>query len=162
MKIVSRTDENQVWYGTVTLVDYDSPSQGNDNEYYYGGMVDSMTSASKYPFYVELDSSEGLLLGQHVYLEVDTGEEETGALAISSTFICYEEDGTAYVWAEKNGKLEKRGVITGEYNYMLDTMEILQGLTEEDYIAFPDGELCVEGAATTRTEPEMDNEGGVA
>ena len=162
MKIVSRTDENQAWYGTVTLVDYDSPSQGSDNGMYIGGTMDPMTTASKYPFYVELESSEGLLLGQHVYLEVDSGEEEAAALAISSAFLCYEEDGTAYVWAERNGKLEKRGVITGEYNYMLDTMEILQGLTEVDYIAFPDPELCVEGAATTRTEPEMGDEGGVA
>ena len=161
MKIVSRTDENVFWYGTVTLVDYESPSQGNDNDYYYGGMIDSMTSASKYPFYVELDSSEGLLLGQHVYLELDTGEEETAALSIGSAFICYEEDGTAYVWAERNGKLEKRGVVTGEYNFMLDTMEILQGITEEDFIAFPNEELCVEGAPTTRTEPETEAEGGV-
>lgn len=161
MKIVSRSDENQIWYGTVTLVDYESPSQGNDNDYYYGGMVDSMTASSKYPFYVELDSSEGLLLGQHVYLELDAGEEEAAALSISSAFICYDEDGTAYVWAERNGKLEKRGVVLGEYNYMLDTQEILQGLTEEDYIAFPDAELCVEGAPTTRDEPAAE-EGGVA
>ncbi|MBR6595074.1 MAG: efflux RND transporter periplasmic adaptor subunit [Oscillospiraceae bacterium] len=161
MKIHSRTDENVFWYGTVTLVDYESPSQGNDNNIYIGGVVDSMSSSSKYPFYVELESSEGLLLGQHVYLEVDAGEEETAALAISSAFICYDEDGTAYVWAEKKGKLEKRGVVTGEYNYMLDTIEILQGITEKDYIAFPDPELCVEGASTTRNEPAAE-EGGVA
>ena len=161
MKIVSRTDENQVWYGTVTLVDYESPSQGNDNDYYYGGMMDSMTSSSKYPFYVELDSTEGLLLGQHVYLEVDAGEETAAGLSVSSAFICYDEEGNTYVWAEKNGKLEKRAVVTGEYNWMNDTQEILEGLTEEDYIAFPDEELCVEGAPTTRSEPAMDAEGGV-
>ena len=162
MRIVSRTDENVCWFGTVTLVDYESPSQGNDNDMYYGGMVDPMASASKYPFYVELDSSEGLLLGQHVYLELDSGEEESTALSISSAFICYEEDGTNYVWAEKNGKLEVRPVITGEYNWMLDTMEILEGLSEDDYIAFPDPELCVEDAPTTRSEPAQDAEGGVA
>ena len=161
MKIHSRTDENVFWYGTVTLVDYESPSQGSDNDIYIGGAMDPMSSSSKYPFYVELESSDGLLLGQHVYLEVDTGEENSTALSISSAFICYDEDGTAYVWAEKKGKLEKRGVVTGEYNYMLDTIEILQGLTEKDYIAFPDPELCVEGAATTRNEPAAE-EGGVA
>ncbi len=161
MKIVSRTDETQVWYGTVTLVDYESPSQGNDNDMYFGGTMDPMTASSKYPFYVELESSEGLLLGQHVYLELDAGEEEAAALSISSAFICYEEDGTAYVWAERGGKLEKRGVVAGEYNYMLDTVEILQGLTGEDYIAFPDPELCVEGAPTTHEEPVQSEEGGV-
>ena len=159
MKIVSRTDENQVWYGTVTLVDYESPSQGNDNNYYYGGVMDTMSASSKYPFYVELDSSEGLLLGQHVYLELDNGEEETAALSISAAFICYDENGNTYVWAEKNGKLEVRPVTVGEYNYMMDTMEILDGLTEDDYIAFPDENVCVEGAPTTRSEPVA--EGGV-
>ena len=161
MKIISRTDENVFWFGTVTLVDYESPSQGNENDMYYGGNMDTMASSSKYPFYVELESSEGLLLGQHVYLELDSGEEETTALSISSAFICYEEDGTAYVWAERGGKLEKRGVLVGEYNFMLDTMEILEGLTEEDYIAFPDGELCAEGVSTTHDEPAAE-EGGVA
>ena len=162
MKIVSRTDENLGWYGTVTLVDYESPSQGSDNDMYIGGMMDPMSSSSKYPFYVELDSSEGLLLGQHVYLELDTGEEETSALSVSAAFVCYDENGNTYVWAEKNGKLEVRPVVVGQYNYMLDTMEILEGLTEEDYIAFPDPELCVEGAPTTHDEPAQDAEGGVA
>lgn len=159
MRIVSRSDETQVWYGTVTLVDYESPSQGNQNDMYYGGMVDSMSSSSKYPFYVELDASEGLLLGQHVYLELDTGEEEATGLFISAAFVCYDENGNAYVWAEKAGRLEIRPVVVGEYNFMMDTLEILEGLTEEDYIAFPDETVCVEGAPTTHSEPVA--EGGV-
>ena len=155
MKICSRTDPSSFWMGTVTLVDYESPSQGNSNDMYIGGgNQDSMTASSKYPFYVELDSIEGLLLGQHVYLELDLGEEDTPAgPSISGAFLCYNEDGTTYVWAEHNGKLEKRAVVTGEMDYMRNTVEILEGLTEEDYIAFPDPELCVEGAPTTRNEP---------
>ena len=160
MKIVSRTDENQVWYGTVTMVDYESATQGNENDMYYGGMMDPMASSTKYPFYVELDSSEGLLLGQHVYLELDNGEEEAAGLFISAAFICYDDNGNTYVWAEKNGKLEVRPVVVGEYNYMMDTMEILEGLTEEDYIAFPDPELCAEGVSTTRSEPVVEGEVG--
>ena len=161
MKIVSRIDSNVFWMGTVTLVDYESPSQGNQNDMYYGGMVDSMSATSKYPFYVELDSSEGLLLGQHVYLELDTGDEAGSSYpCVSSAFICYEEDGSTYVWAENKGKLEKRTVTVGEYNYMNDTLEILEGLTEEDYITFPDPEICIEGAPTTRTEP-IQSESGV-
>ena len=153
MKILSRTDASQFWTGTVTLVDYESPSQENQNSMYYGNSSDSMLSSSKYPFYVELDSSEGLLLGQHVYLELETDEEESSALSIDGAFLCYAEDGSNYVWAENNGKLEKRAVIVGEYDYMRGTVEILEGLTEADYIAFPNEELCVEGAPTTRNEP---------
>lgn len=149
LKIISRTDAEVFWTGTVTLVDYENPTQGNNNDYYYDSSSNEMTSSSKYPFYVELDGTEGLILGQHVYLELDTEEGEASGPSISSAFFCFEEDGSAYVWAEHRGKLEKRAVTLGEYNDMLDTYEILDGLTEEDYIAFPDAELCVEGASTT-------------
>ena len=163
LKITSRTDESQCWYGTVALIDYENPSQGNDYDMYYGNSSDEMTASSKYPFYVELESTEGLILGQHVYLELDAGEEEAPAgPAVSSAFFCYNEDGTMYVWAESKGKLEKRAVTVGEYNPMTDTYEILEGLTEEDFIAFPDSELCVEGAPTTHEKVEAADEGEVA
>ena len=52
---------------------------------------------------------------------------------------------------------------------MADTQEITEGLSLEDYIAFPDLTVCQEGAPTTReapaaqTEPqEAVLEGGVA
>ena len=154
IRILSRTDESLFWLGTVSLVDYESPYQGSQNDMYYGAAPDEMTSSSRYPFYVELDSTEGLLLGQHVYMEKDTGDEAVPAgPAISSAFICYAEDGSNYVWAEKNGKLEQRTVVLGEYNMMLDTYEILEGLSEDDYIAFPDPELCKAGVPTTHDAP---------
>ncbi len=163
MKILSRTDENQFWMGTVTLVDYENPTQENNNNYYIMS-TDEMTTSSKYPFYVELQNTDGLILGQHVYLEVAAEEGEVSGIPVSMAFIAYEEDGTAYVWAENRGKLEKRTVTLGEMNGMMGTVEILDGLTEEDYIAFPDMELCQEGVATTRTAPEEQaaEEGGVA
>ena len=160
VKVLSRTD-SRVWYGTVTLIDYESPSQGSQYDMYYGAAADEMTSASKYPFYVELDETEDLLLGQHVYLEVDTGDAVPTGPSLGSYFICYDEDGTPYVWAESRGKLEKRTVELGEYNEMMDTYAIASGLTEDDYIAYPDMELCKEGAPTTRTEPASSEENGV-
>ena len=153
LEILSRTDDS-MWTGTVALVDYENPSQGDQNQMYYGMAADEMTSSSKYPFYVELDNTDGLLLGQHVYLRLEgQGEEQTG-LSIGSAFICYEEsDGSTYVWADNRGKLEKRPVTLGEYDMLNDTYAVEFGLTEDDYIAFPDLELCYEGAPTTRTEP---------
>ncbi len=152
LTVFSRTT-GETWGGTVVLVDYENPSQGNDMNMYYGNTTDEMTASSKYPFYVQLDSVEGLLLGQHVYMELEAEEAETQGVSISGAFLCYNDDGTAYVWAEKGSSLEKRPVTLGEYNPMQDTFEILEGLTEEDYIAFPDAELCVEGAPTTHDQP---------
>ena len=150
--ISSRTDES-TWAGTVTLVDYESPSQGNGNNMNYGVSVDEMSNSSKYPFYVELDDTEGLVLGQHVYLQFENQVEEVQGISISSTFIAYDDLGEPYVWADNSGKLEKRPVTLGNYDDMNDTIQVLSGITEEDYIAFPDPELCVEGTATTKTEP---------
>ncbi len=162
MEILSRTDGSR-WAGTVTLVDYESPTQENPNGMYYGMSTDAMSATSKYPFYVELDDTTGLILGQHVYLQLPNQEEAQTGISIGSAFIAYEENGAAFLWADKNGKLEKRMVSLGEYNMMNDTYEILSGIAEEDFIAFPDPELCGEGVPTTRVEPvqEQAAEGGV-
>ena len=149
IRITSRTDESVYWTGTVSLVDYENPSQGNDYEMYYGMSSDEMTSSSRYPFYVELDSTEGLLLGQHVYMQIDSGEEGPAGLSVSAAFIAFDDEGNPYVWAEVRNKLTKRAITLGEYNMMMDTYEVLEGLTEEDFIAFPDPELCQEGVSTT-------------
>lgn len=163
LTILSRTNEQETWSGTVTLVDYENPSQGNDYDRYYGMSSDEMTAASKYPFYVEIEDTEGLLLGQHVYLELAQEEGAVQGIGISSAFVCYGEDGSPYVWADKNGKLEKRPVTLGEYNAMADLQDIVSGITTEDYLAFPDGELCQEGAPTTKEAPKAEAaEGGVS
>ena len=166
MTIVSRTDPDVTWSGTVTLVDYESPSQGSDMDRYYGMSTDEMSTSSKYPFYVELESTEGLILGQHIYMELEREEDEVTGVRLSSAFIVYEEDGSTYVWAEDRGRLEKRAVTLGEYNPMQDTYMVTAGLTEEDYVAFPDLQLCQVGAPTTRDEIVQENvsetEGGDA
>ena len=149
IRILSRTDETVSWTGTVALVDYENPSQGDSNSIYYGPSADEMTAASRYPFYVNLDSTEGLILGQHVYMELEVEAGSFTGPAINMAFLCYEEDGTAYVWAENRDRLEKRRVTLGETDPMTGAVQILDGLTEEDYIAFPDPELCTPGAPTT-------------
>ena len=150
--MVSRVDPSKTWLGTVTLVDYENPIK-NDNS---GGYVisgnDSSNTASKYPFYVELDSMDGLIMGQHLYLERYTEGAGASGVPVSSAYICYEEDGSAYVWAENShAKLEKRAITLGDYNENSDCYDVVDGLTEEDYIAFPDEKFCRVGASTTHT-----------
>ena len=165
MRIMSRTDENLFWLGTVTLIDYENPTQENQNNMYYGMETDEMTTSSKYPFYIELESTEGLILGQHVYLKVEKEEGEVAGIPLSMAFLCYDDEGNPYVWAEDSrGKLEKRMVTLGAPNEMMGTVSITDGLTETDYVAFPDGELCKEGAPATHemvTTEDAAAEGGV-
>lgn len=135
-----------------------APLRGATPTRYYGMSTDSMSASSKYPFYVELDSTDGLILGQHVYLEMLTeGDGTSSGLPLSSAFICFEDDGSAYVWAEKKGKLEKRSITLGEHDEATDTYDVLDGLTLEDYIAFPDEQLCHNGAPTTHEMTASEN-----
>ena len=156
VRMESRLNPEEVWMGTVTLVDYENPVQGNNNGYYISSGSDEMSASSRYPFYVELDSMDGLILGQHLYLSV-AGEEPVSleGVTLSGAFVCYDEDGSCFVWADNGqGKLEKRGVELGNYDPMADAYEILSGLSDSDYVAFPDEEVCIQGAPTTRQSRE--------
>lgn len=149
IKLTSRVDPEKTWLGTVTLVDYENPVQ-NDNNYYSSS--DSSNTASKYPFYVELDSIDGLIMGQHLYMERYVEGEDAPGITLSTAYICYEDDGSAYVWAENSrGKLEKRAVTVGATNEESYTCQITNGLEESDYIAFPDEQYCHVGAPASHT-----------
>ena len=116
---------------------------------------DDMSNSTKYPFYVELDSSDGMLLGEHVYLSVEQEEssETLEGLTLGSAFVCFDEEDNSYVWADNGqGRLEKRTVELGDYDGMMDVYQILSGLSETDYVAYPDEATCIEGAPTTKTE----------
>lgn len=158
IRMTSRVDSSKTWLGTVKLVDYENPIKNDNNRMMSS---DSMSTASKYPFYVELDTVEGLIMGQHLYIELDTGDGTGAGIPLSSAYICFEEEGNAYVWAENGrGKLEKRSVTVGAYNEQMDTYDVTDGLADTDYIAFPDAELCKPGAPTSHTPVFSDPEEG--
>ena len=135
--IRSRLNENETWKGTVSTVDTE-PESNQNNNYYSSGSSDN--TASQYPFYVSLESSDGLKLGQHVYVELDNGQvpETKEGVWIDSFYISYDEDGNGYVWVSENGKLKKRAVETGESDESTGRVEITSGLSNDDYIAWPD------------------------
>lgn len=144
--IRSRANGEQTWAGFVSMIDYDNPVSDNSGMY-YNGYDKGETQASKYPFYVTLDSDEGLMLGQHVYIEPGAEQELPQGLYLPEWFIC-DVDSSPWVWAANSkDRLEKRSVTLGEYNEEQAAYLITDGLSEDDYIAFPD-ENCVEGAKT--------------
>ena len=156
--IHSRVDENQTWTGTVSSIDLEHPENGNsDNGYYMSSSSSNdTTSSNSYPFYVELDSDDDLMLGQHVYLEKDEGQlENREGLWLTSYYIVQEDGQDPYVWtAGKHDKIEKRKVTLGEYDEKLDQYQITDGLTEDDYIAYPEDSI-VEGEKVTRNIQDL-------
>lgn len=150
MIIRSRVDDS-TWTGTVTKIDLEHPDNGNNNDYY----MSSGTTATKYPFYISLDSTDGLMLGQHVYVEADYGQGDVKeGLWLDEYYIMQEDDG-AYVWAENaKGYIEKRKVELGEYDENMMRYQILSGLTEDDYIAYPE-ERVKEGMKVTHNYEDV-------
>lgn len=139
----SRVDEEVIWNGTLESIDWENPVSGNQNQmHYYGGETDEMTSSSKYPFYVVLDDVTGLILGQHVYIEPDYGQMEIREGLWLPEYYIMDPQGSPCVWvANGRDKLDKRIIRLGEYDMEMGEYQILSGLTEEDYIAFPDDTL---------------------
>ena len=115
---------------------------------------------------VELSSADGLMLGQHVYMELASGETATGGLWLPEYYLCSgaagedQEKGDPYVWAANDkDRLEKRYVTLGGYDEMQMAYEVLEGLTVEDEIAYP-SETCVAGAVVTRDPAEATEASG--
>ena len=154
----SRVDENVTWKGTITAIDTETTADNNSNGSvsYMNGSDSSSEGATKYPFYVTLDSTDGLILGQHVFIEPDYGQTEVKeGIWLDESYIV-QDDGDPYVWAANDrNKLEKRKVELGEYDDTLFKYEIVCGLTEEDCITWPMTGLY-EGVTTVTDENEVD------
>ena len=147
----SRIDDSVIWTGMISKVDLEHP-EGNDNMYYYN----PGETATKYPFYVQVDNSEGMMLGQHLYIELDYGQ---GAMKegmwLYESYVVVDDSNSSYVWVEgKDGELEKRTVKLGEYDSDMMMFEIVSGLSTSDFIAFPEDNLK-EGMKTTHNYEDI-------
>ena len=103
---------------------------------------DNSSGSTDYPFYVELENSDDLMLGQHVYLEQDVGQENAKEGLWLDDYYIVTEDGNTFVWAASDdNKVEKRTVKLGDADEELGQHQILSGLTVDDYICVPQENL---------------------
>ncbi|MBQ6426043.1 MAG: efflux RND transporter periplasmic adaptor subunit [Clostridia bacterium] len=131
MTLRSRVDENKTWSGSIVKVNTEQPVE---REGYYSDSAGENTS--KYAFYVSLDSTEDLMMGQHLYIEFGSGSIGSGIRLLSSYFV--EDNGAFYVYAaDSNDRIEKRRVSVGNYDEDTDTYEVTAGLGASDRIAYP-------------------------
>ena len=158
----SRVNPDQTWTGTITSINTQGEEE-NTNDMYM--VKDGTESSTKYSFYVNLDSTEDLMLGQHVTIEVDHGQNKSkDGVWLSSGFIVYTEKAEPVIWAAKKdgARLEQRKVTLGLYDEELDLFEIKEGIEKDEYVAWPSSD-CKVGMTTTTvatdTEPEIYNEG---
>jgi HlyD family secretion protein len=75
--IKTRVDD-KTYTGKITKIETKNTVKENPSNDYEGGEGSNENSASKYYFYVSIDNPEGLLIGQHVYVEPDMNMTEEG------------------------------------------------------------------------------------
>ncbi len=149
--VISRLDPTQTWSGMVSLVDYNNAS-GNEYDSMYG-TGDPMTTSSNYPFYITLDSTDGLLLGQHVYIQVSAAPAGDGLLYIPESYLVdtgFDETtglATGSVWmVGEDGKLTLAQVTLGDFDLTTGSYSVVDGLSADSYVADPANPGCEEGA----------------
>ena len=151
MIIRSRIDEKLIWTGKVTSVDTAKPT--TDTSIYGGETV------TKYPVYISIDNTDGLLIGQHVTVEINMGEDVktlTG-LWLDENYIM-NVDSDPFVWkGSDNGTIEKAFLELGDYDEELGKYEIKSGIEADDFIAYPEDRIEL-GMEITYNEPSSDDE----
>ena len=147
--ILSRVDPTRFWTGVVTMVDYNAGSSEEN-----GYVSDGMSTSTSYPFYITLDNTDGLLLGQHVYIQISAAAISDDLLRIPEGYVMdiamneetWETTGTVWTLNPETGKLTRATVILGEYDSTYGTYVILDGITAESYLADPADPGVKEGA----------------
>ena len=137
------------WYSGMTYTGYieslgDYPGAENS----WNGMGNP--NASYYPFRVFVEESADLQSGSYVSIVFSAGASEQGVY-LENPFI-RTENGRSYVWLRgEDGVLEQRYVITGKSLWGSYT-QILEGVTEADFLAFPYGKNVKSGAETVESD----------
>ena len=107
-------------------------------------------NATYYPFTVFVDGSADLQAGYYVSVMYASATSQHG-IYLENPFL-RTEGGRSYVYVRgEDGLLEKRYVTTGK-SLWGSYMEILSGLSEEDYLAFPYGKNVKPGAPTREAD----------
>jgi hypothetical protein len=125
-----------------------SPYPDTSGQYGYGGMA---ASASYYPFTARI-LDESAKLGANEYLDISlSGKDpyaamygESDELYLYKAFIL-EEGSSKYVFKRgDDGKLVKQEIQTGQLRGA--GCQILDGVSQDDWVAFPYGKKVKEGA----------------
>ena len=138
LSVTSWTDYCQYEATVESVSDYPSSSYG---------WSDGNTNVSYYPFTVFVDDSANLQEGEYVDISLNSTQSGSSNFYLEKPFVL-QENGRSYVYvAGEDGKLEKRALSTGGELWG-SYVEVLGGISMDDYIAFPYGKAVKDGAKT--------------
>lgn len=142
---VTSYETGSIYDAVVTQID-NFPT--NSGEGFYGGNP----NVSMYGFTAYIEKGDDLKQGTYLALAIQQENMDTSSIYLSNAFI-RDEHGQKYVMKDVDGKLVKTYIKTGKVYFNMST-EVLSGLSDTDYIAFPYGDGAIEG---TRTKVDMDD-----
>lgn len=118
----------------------DSPTTDSNN--FYGGSGNS--NSSNYEFKATFDKSAGIEIGAAVDITITPEGQENNSLYVQNEFVRKDSTGSYVMRMNENNQLEKVYVKVGKslWGYMI---EVKEGITADDYVAFPYGNGAVEG-----------------
>lgn len=120
---------------------------------------DGNPNVSYYPFVAFIADTTGLKAGDYAELSFNQSNEDTDNAAESNTlylpkYMIKDDAGKNYVYAAgESGVLEKRYITTGKTFYG-SSVEIIDGVTEDDKLAFPYGKNVKAGVKTKDADIE--------
>ena len=95
VNIYSRIDNELTWTGRISSIDTENPVKNDSGGY-------SEDTTSNYYFYVDVDETEGLMIGQHVYIE-DTSETSESVYGSVDLDELYQDELYGEVSEEEEG-----------------------------------------------------------
>lgn len=136
---VTSYETGSIYEAVVTHID-NFPT--NSGEGFYGGNP----NVSMYGFTAYIEKGDDLKQGSYLSLSLQQENTDTSSIYLSNAFI-RDEHGQKYVMKDVDGKLVKTYIKTGKVYFNMST-EVLSGLSDTDYIAFPYGDGAIEGTRT--------------
>ena len=136
-------ETGSMFSATITQVDYFPESTSNSDYYWSGGNVNS----SSYPILAVVDNPEMVSEYESVSVQLPVEVMPGGSGVYLEKAYIRSENGQSYVYiADKKGLLKKQFIRTGGNSY--GYIEIKEGLSDDDKIAFPYGKHVKPGAKT--------------
>lgn len=143
--VTAMSYENGMSYNATISEISQYPLDSNSGMYYGTGNPNS----SQYEFTAVVENPEGLTNGMYLDITLNvTGSADTDALYLDNAYIREDEGGSYVMKAGRDNRLVKQYLELGTPIYSGSYVEIISGLTAEDYIAFPYGADVKEGVRT--------------
>ena len=121
----------------------------SSNSYYNGS---GNPNVSYYGFEAYAEDASSLKAGESLELTFNISADTTSSIWLSKAYV-KQEGNKYYVLKDVHGKLKKQYVTIGKIVWG-DTMEIKDGLTDTDYIAFAYGKNAKEGVKVKKSSED--------